>query len=68
VNGAIISEAVMLALLIEKSYGIYSEMVSSCLMYVPSFMKIGAGVQAILSFYLRNLRCYNVGITEGRDI
>jgi hypothetical protein len=31
-------------------------------------MKIGAGVQAILRFYLRNLRVYNVGITDVRDL
>jgi hypothetical protein len=30
-------------------------------------MKIYAGVQAILRFCLRNLRGYNVGITDGRD-
>jgi hypothetical protein len=34
---------------------------------IPSFMKIGTGVQAIL-FRLRNLRCCNVGITDGRNI
>jgi hypothetical protein len=37
------------------------------ILYVPSFMKIGTGVQAILWFCLRNLRGYNVGITDGRD-
>jgi hypothetical protein len=29
-------------------------------------MKIGTGVQAILRFCLRNLRGFNVGITDGR--
>jgi hypothetical protein len=32
------------------------------------FMKIGTGAQAILRFYLRNLRDCNVGITGGRDL
>jgi hypothetical protein len=36
--------------------------------YIPSFMKIGIGIQAILTFYLRNLRDCNVGITDGRDL
>jgi hypothetical protein len=33
-------------------------------MYIPSFMKISTGVQAILSFSLSNLRGCNVGITD----
>jgi hypothetical protein len=32
---------------------------------IPSFMKIGMGVQAILRFCLSNLRGCNVGITDG---
>jgi hypothetical protein len=35
---------------------------------VPSFIKIGSGVRAILSSCLRNLRGFNVGITDGRDL
>jgi hypothetical protein len=35
--------------------------------YIPSFMKIGTGVQAILRFCLRNLRGSDV-ITNGRDL
>jgi hypothetical protein len=35
--------------------------------YIPSFMKIGTGVQAILRFRLRNLRGRDIGITDGRD-
>jgi hypothetical protein len=35
---------------------------------IPSFMKIGIGVQAILRFCLENLRGCNVGITEGMDL
>jgi hypothetical protein len=34
--------------------------------YIRSFMKIGAGVQAVLRFYLRKMRGCNVGITDGR--
>jgi hypothetical protein len=36
--------------------------------YIPSFMKIGTGIQAILRLCRRNLRGCNVGITEGRDL
>jgi hypothetical protein len=32
--------------------------------YVPSFVKMGTGVQAILRFRFRNLRSCNVGITD----
>jgi uncharacterized protein YraI len=42
---------------------------ASCgMMYVPSFMKIAAGVQAILRFCVRNLKGCNVSITNGRDL
>jgi hypothetical protein len=37
---------------------------SGGMIYVPSFMKIGTGVQAILRFCLRNLRGHNIGITD----
>jgi hypothetical protein len=33
-----------------------------------SFMKIGKGVQAILRLCLRNMRVFNVGITDGSDL
>jgi hypothetical protein len=36
--------------------------------YIPSFMKIGAGVETLLRFCLRNLRGYNVDITDGRGL
>jgi hypothetical protein len=35
---------------------------------IPSFMKIDIDVQAILKFYLRNLRSCNVGVIDGRDL
>jgi uncharacterized protein YraI len=44
------------------------EMHSCGTIYIPSFMKIGTGVQAILMFCLRNLRGCNVGVTGGRDL
>jgi hypothetical protein len=40
------------------------EMASCGMIYLSSFMKIGAGVQAILRFYFRNLRVCDVGITD----
>jgi hypothetical protein len=44
------------------------EMGSCVMIYIPSFMKIGTGVQGILRFCLRNSRCFNVGITDGKDL
>jgi hypothetical protein len=32
--------------------------------YIPSFMEIDAGVQAVLRFPLRNFKGYIVGITD----
>jgi hypothetical protein len=43
------------------------EMDSGSMIYIPSFMKIGSGIEEILRFCLRNLRGCNVGITDGRD-
>jgi hypothetical protein len=47
-------------------YGV--EMASYGTMYIPGFMKIGTGVQAILRFSLRNIRSCDVGITERRGL
>jgi hypothetical protein len=44
------------------------EMASCGMIYKPGFMKTGPGVQAILRFFLRNLRDCNVGIADGRDL
>jgi hypothetical protein len=35
---------------------------------LPSFMKIGIGVQAKLKFCLSNLKNYDVGITDEKDL
>jgi hypothetical protein len=46
----------------------YAINMHSCSMiYVPVFMKIGTGVQAILRFCFVNLRGRIVGITDERD-
>jgi hypothetical protein len=46
----------------------YSVEMALCgMIYLPSFMKFGTGVQAILRLCLRKLRDCNVGITDGRD-
>jgi hypothetical protein len=45
-----------------------AEMTSCGMMYLPSFMKIGTGGQAILRFCLSNLNGCNVSITEERDL
>jgi uncharacterized protein YraI len=44
------------------------EMVSCGVIYAPSFMKIGRGVEATVSFCLKNLRGCNVGITDASDL
>jgi hypothetical protein len=36
--------------------------------YLPSFIKIGSGIQAILRVILSSLNGCNVGITNGRDL
>jgi hypothetical protein len=41
---------------------------SGGMIYVPSFMKIGTGVEAISRFYLSNFKGCNVGISNGRDL
>jgi hypothetical protein len=44
------------------------ELASCSVIYVPNFMKIGAGVQEILWLCLRNFRGCNVGITYERNL
>jgi uncharacterized protein YraI len=44
------------------------DMASCGIIYAPSFMKIGRGVQAILRFCLNNLRGCDVGVTDGRNL
>jgi hypothetical protein len=42
------------------------EMASCGMIYIPSFIMTGAGLQAILRVFLKNLRGCNAGITDGR--
>jgi hypothetical protein len=44
------------------------EMASCGTIYIPSFMKTGMSIQAILRFCLSNLNGCNVGITDGIDL
>jgi hypothetical protein len=45
---------------------IYAVEMPSCgIIFLPSFMKIGKGLQAILRFYLSNLNGCNIGIIGG---
>jgi hypothetical protein len=47
----------------------YAVGMASCgMIYLPGFIKICIGVQALLEFCLRNLNGCNVGITAGRDL
>jgi hypothetical protein len=43
------------------------KMMLSGMIYVPSFIKIGTGVEAILRYNIRNLRGCNASIDAGRD-
>jgi hypothetical protein len=43
------------------------EMGSGGMIYIPSFMKTGTGVQEIVRRCLGNLGGCNLGITDGRD-
>jgi hypothetical protein len=58
----------MLVLLIEGFMKYAVEMASCGMTYIPRFMKIVTGVQAILKVFLRNLRGCNVGITDWKDL
>jgi hypothetical protein len=49
-------------------YELCFEMALCGMMYVPSFVNIGASVQVILRFRLRNLKGCKFGITDGRDL
>jgi hypothetical protein len=43
------------------------EMASDFTIYIPSFLKISTGVQALSRFSLNSWRGYSVGITDERD-
>jgi hypothetical protein len=47
-------------------YGV--EMASCGMIFLPSFMKIGTGVRAILRFRFRNLNGCNIGITDMNEL
>jgi hypothetical protein len=36
--------------------------------YIPNFVKIGTGIQAILRFYLRNMKYCKVSVTDRKDL
>jgi hypothetical protein len=44
------------------------ELGSGAMIYIPSFMKIAIGIQAILRFCFSNSKGCNGGITEGQDL
>jgi hypothetical protein len=56
--------AVMLVLLEEGIYTLHGELGSDVIIYTPSFLKIGTGVEGILTFCLRKLRACNIDITN----
>jgi hypothetical protein len=50
-----------------EGYKMYTIQMPSCgMIFLPSFMKIGTGIQAILMFCLSNLCGPNDGVTYGR--
>jgi hypothetical protein len=60
--------ALMLVILMERIKKSIVEMGSGGMIYIPSFMKIGKGVEGILRSCLSNLKGCNAGITDGRDL
>jgi uncharacterized protein YraI len=44
------------------------EMASCSMIFLPSFMKINKGVQALFRFCLSNMNGCNVGSTNGKDL
>jgi hypothetical protein len=44
------------------------EIGSDGMIYIPSFIKTGAGVEGILRFCLSNLKGCNIVITDGRNL
>jgi hypothetical protein len=38
------------------------------MIYIPSVIKIGTGVEGILRFCISNLKGHNIGITDGSDL
>jgi hypothetical protein len=62
---ATILEAAIL-LLPMRGFMKYTVETASCgMICIPNSMKFGRGVQLILRFHLRNLRGFNIGITDG---
>jgi hypothetical protein len=51
-----------------KIYEEVAEMVSCAIICIQSFMMPDTGVQAILRFYLSNLRGCNYDIADGSDL
>jgi hypothetical protein len=59
----------MLILLINGTYGVWIlDGFIWHMAYIPSFMKINGGFQAVLRFILRNLRGCNTGSINGRGL
>lgn len=65
ITTATIWEAVTLILLIKRIYEVV-QMASRGMIYIQTFMNIGAGVQAMLRFNLRSFNGCNVCVTDGR--
>jgi hypothetical protein len=52
-----------------EGFMMYAVEVASCgMIYLPSSMRSGKGIQAILRFCISNLNGYNIGITVGREL
>jgi hypothetical protein len=44
------------------------EMAADGMIWMPSFMAVGLGMQVMLRFFFDNSRGCNVGITNGRNL
>jgi hypothetical protein len=61
-------EAITLLLRLEGTYRVSHYIISNSVIYIPSFMKLGAGFREILWSCLSNLNICNVGITDWEDL
>jgi hypothetical protein len=58
----------MLVLLMGGIYKLCPEMASCGMICIPSFIKIGIGIEPILRICFISLRDCSVGVTDGREI
>jgi hypothetical protein len=63
-----ISEAALLVLLMGGIYEVAIEVASCGMIYIPSFMTIGSGIQVVLRLLPQQFRGYGTSISDRRDL